>query len=223
MSRKSNRSMVRHGTAKLSWVPVVSQTVTCRMKNVAAKNSTLPEGVQICSAKENIEESTDLCVESQEHAQLAGEQFVHGLGKVLSLWVRESVAVDEPATIGRFHSSQLPSISIHDYIKRLRKLFLCSEECFVIALVYIDKICKNNASVTVSDVTVHRLLVIAVVIAAKFHDDHFYSNKYYGKAGGLTTREINMLEALMLKGLNWRLLVTAQEYNLYHDLVCKAV
>merc|ERR1712232_760017 len=137
--------------------------------------------------------------------------------------VREGAVANMPGKIGRFHSSQPPSLSIQDYITRLQKYFRCSEECFVIALVYIDRITKNNASVSVCDVTIHRLLVIAVVIAAKFHDDKFYDNRYYGKAGGLSLRETNMLGAFMLSELNWRMLVAVQEYELYRDLVCKAI
>jgi len=91
------------------------------------------------------------------------------------------------------------------------------------ALVYIDKIGKTNDSMTVCDLTVHRLLVIAVMIASKFHDDKYYDNRYYGKAGGLSMREVNVLEALMLQELKWRALVTVEEYQLYHNLVCTAV
>merc|ERR1719329_1970064 len=89
------------------------------------------------------------------------------------------------------------------------------------ALVYIDKIGKTNDSMTVCDLTVHRLLVIAVMIASKFHDDKFYDNRYYGKAGGLSLREVNMLEALMLKELNWNVCVNADEYRFYHETVCR--
>merc|ERR1712187_733137 len=158
----------------------------------------------------------------EDNVEFAGDRFVHGLGTVLATWARESAAADRPVQLSCYHSAQLPSISIQDYISRLRKLFVCSEECFVIALVYIDRVIKNTTSVTVCDVTVHRLLVIAVMTAVKFHDDHFYSNKYYAKAGGLTLRETNRLEVLMLNDLNWKMLVTTQEYKLYHDLACKA-
>ena len=39
----------------------------------------------------------------------------------------------------------------------------------------------KNDSIMVCDLTVHRLLMIAAMIAAKFHDDEFYANAYYGK------------------------------------------
>lgn len=161
--------------------------------------------------------------EKEDIVPVAGDKFIYGLGTVLTLWVKESSASGRPQKIARFHSSAPPPLSIQDYIKRLRKYFLCSDECFVLALVYIDRIGKNNPSMNVCDVTVHRLVMIAVMIAAKFHDDNYYGNHYYGKAGGLSLKEVNVLETVMLKELKWKMLVTVQEYQLYHGLVCKAV
>lgn len=155
--------------------------------------------------------------------QLAGDHFIRGLGAVLALWVQESSSSARPQKVARFHSSRAPPISIQDYIKRLRKFFQCSDECFVLALVYIDKVGKNNDAMMVCDVTVHRLLIIAVMLAAKFHDDKYYGNAYYAKVGGLCLREANLLEAVMLKALDWKLHVTAEQYQLYHSLVCAAV
>jgi len=184
-------------------------------KPIAAEHET-EEPVKICKAPR----------EGKSIVPLAGDKFMHGLSVVLSLWVQEAgkrSTAEKPQQISRFHSSRAPSISIHDYLKRLRKYFLCSNECFVHALLYIDRIGKNNDSMTVSALTVHRLLMIAAMIAAKFHDDEFYANVYYGKAGGMTLKEVNMLEVIMLKELKWQMLVTVEEYELYHDLVCKAM
>lgn len=39
-----------------------------------------------------------------------------------------------------FHGRRQPSISIQDYIQRLAKFSKCSPICFVMALIYIDKL-----------------------------------------------------------------------------------
>jgi len=153
----------------------------------------------------------------------ADENFINGLEVVLTHWVQAKAASPGNAhKPGRFHSLRPPSISISDYLKRIHKYFVCSDECFVMALVYIDRASKTNPSMTVCDLTIHRLLIIAVMIAAKFHDDLYYSNSYYAKVGGLNTREANALEAAWLKALGWNLFVSAQEYQLYHRIVCQA-
>lgn len=180
----------------------------------------------MCSPSRSAEKLVKICQEGYgdvNMAPLAGDTFVRGLGIVLSLWVQETAASHRPPNIGRFHSSRPPPISIQDYIQRLRKYFRCSDECFVLALVYMDRIGRNNATMAVCDLTVHRLLVIAVMIAAKYLDDLFYDNRHYAKAGGMTTREVNVLEAAMLTALGWNAHVSVQEYGLYHDLVCTAV
>lgn len=209
-----------------STLPIVARNT----KQVAVTNATAVD-VDMLAAEDEAKDYAKLCEVAQEGAEtaeivpLTGDSFIQGLSTVLSIWVQETAkgasTVGETRQVGRFHSSRAPSISIHDYLKRLRKYFFCSDECFVHALVYIDRIGKND-SIMVCDLTVHRLLMIAAMIAAKFHDDEFYANAYYGKAGGMTLREVNVLEVTMLKELNWRTLVPVEEYQLYHDLVCKA-
>lgn len=148
-----------------------------------------------------------------------GDNFIDGLGIVLNCWVQKA---ERPTKLSRFHSARAPAISIQDYLKRLRKFFRCSDECFLLALVYLDRISKTNTSMAVCDVTIHRLLVTALMIATKLHDDLYYSNAHYGKAGGLSLKEANLLESVMLKELNWKLWVSSEEHDMYHSLVWHA-
>jgi len=153
----------------------------------------------------------------------AGPEFVHGLGIVLSGLVQVAATTPgRPHKVARFHSVRAPGMLIADYLKRIRKLFLCSDECFVLALVYIDRVGKTDASAEVCDLTVHRLVAAAVMLAAKFHDDMYYSNAHYAKASGLSLKEVNVLEKEMLKLLGWQLHVQPQAYQLYHSLVSQA-
>jgi hypothetical protein len=155
--------------------------------------------------------------------QGAGNDFVQGLGVVLSVWVQEAANAGRQQEIGRFHSACPPRIGIQDYIKRLRRHFGCSDACFVLALVYMDRLGSKHPAFGVCDVTVHRLLTVALMMAAKFLDDEYFSNAHYAKAGGLAMKEANLLESIMLKGLDWKMHVTPEDYQLYHSLVCKAL
>jgi hypothetical protein len=146
-------------------------------------------------------------------------QFIDGLGIVLSSWVK---AAQQAGEVGRFHSACAPKVSIGDYLKRIHKFFQCSDECFVIALIYIDRASKVSPTAVVCDVTVHRLLSAAVMLAAKFQDDFYYSNAHYAKVCGMTNKEANMLEEKMLGLLEWKLNIQAEVYELYHNLVCEA-
>lgn len=153
----------------------------------------------------------------------AGEEFITGFGLVLTSWVEPTNAVvDRPARVTPFHSVRVPPICIKDYLRRIRKYFVCTDECFVLALIYIDRVAKIDAVMAVCALNVHRLLLLTVMLAAKFNDDVYYSNAYYAKVGGMALKEVNALEARLLRMLNWHLLVDPVEYQLYHSLVRKA-
>ncbi|GBE61669.1 cyclin2 related protein [Babesia ovata] len=106
-----------------------------------------------------------------------------------------------------------PSISIADYVSRIARHVRCSNECFVLALVYIERITRMHKDFAVSILNVHRLIITAVMLAAKFSDDVYYSNKFYAQVGGVNVAEINMLEAQFLTMLNFQLYVSALEYE----------
>jgi len=154
----------------------------------------------------------------------AGDQFIKGFGTVMARWVEATanVRTDGAKRVTFFHSVRPPTLKVQDYLARIRKYFLASDECYVMALVYIDRVGKIDPAMTVCELNVHRLLVISAMLAAKFHDDVYYSNNYYAKVGGLSLKEVNALEAKFLRMLDWKVFVAPEEYQLYHDLVCQA-
>ena len=147
--------------------------------------------------------------------------FVSSLACVLSHLVSLPSQGEEKYT--RFHAVKVPAISILDYLRRLQKYFACSAECFVLSLVYIDRIIKDHPDFVVSQYNVHRLVVTAVMLAAKFFDDLYYSNAYYAKVGGVKTSELNLLEVTFLKMVDWHLFVTLEEFEQYKSHVLMAV
>lgn len=154
----------------------------------------------------------------------AGSRFVKGLELVLSHMAQSSVDADgktrQKAT--PFQCAHAPTMNIEDYLRRIRKYFHCSDECFVLALIYIDRVAKIDPGMAVSALNVHRLLLIAVVLAAKSQDDTFYSNAYYAKVGGLGLKEANSLERHFVEMIAWELYVGPEEYQFYHNAVCAA-
>lgn len=118
-----------------------------------------------------------------------------------------------------FLSATEPMISMTDYLERLARFFQCSKECFVLALVYIDRLLQMNSNVWLCPLNLHRLTVTALMVAVKFADDTFYSNAYYAKVGGLPLREMNHLEATLLRMLHFRLHVMPWEFHKYFRLV----
>jgi len=152
--------------------------------------------------------------------------FVSSLACVLTHLVSlrssdDQQACGEPLTV--FHAVRVPSVSIHDYLFRIARYFLCSPECFVMALVYIDRIMKKQNDFVISKLNIHRLIVTSMMLAVKFFDDTYYSNAYYAKVGGVKAQEMNVLEVHFLRLIDWHLFVSPEEFELYKTNVLIAV
>ncbi|OEH73946.1 cyclin2 related protein [Cyclospora cayetanensis] len=124
-----------------------------------------------------------------------------------------SEAFDRCCSITTFHAISTPAITVSAYLQRVARYFGCSNECFVLALVYIDRILKRHPGFTVSLLNIHRLLLSAVAVAAKFYDDVYYSNRHYAKVGGVRTPELNLLEGQFLSLISFQLFVSTEEYD----------
>mmetsp|Transcript_18472 Transcript_18472/g.41788 ORF Transcript_18472/g.41788 Transcript_18472/m.41788 type:complete len:284 (+) Transcript_18472:1-852(+) len=146
--------------------------------------------------------------------------FITALANVLT---HLASLAGRPQRVTRFHAIRAPQLSVHDYLTRVATYFHCSNECFVLALVYIDRILQLHPEFTICSLNIHRLLVTSVMLAAKFFDDVYYSNAYYAKVGGVRVQELNVLEALFLHLLGWRVHVLPQEYEQYRRHVLRAV
>uniref|UniRef100_A0A6A7GCF6 Protein CNPPD1 n=1 Tax=Hirondellea gigas TaxID=1518452 RepID=A0A6A7GCF6_9CRUS len=119
------------------------------------------------------------------------------------------------SAVTKFHALRAPDICIHDYLVRISRYSNCSPECFILALIYIDRLIKNNPQFALNSLNVHRILITGIMTAAKFFDDQYYNNVYYGKVGGVPAGEINTLELEFLFMINFSLYVSSDEYDQY--------
>jgi len=150
----------------------------------------------------------------------AGQYFVPALANVLT---HLASLTGRPNKVTPFHCVRPPQLGVYDYLMRISKYFQCSNECFVMSLVYIDRLVKMHPEFTICNLNIHRLLVTSVMLAVKFYDDVYYSNAYYAKVGGVKTKEVNNLEHQFLKLLDWQLHVSPQEYDQYRNHVYAAL
>lgn len=110
-------------------------------------------------------------------------------------------------------------MNIREYAERMERYLHCSDECFILCILYIERMVQCHSQFVVTDLNVHRLLLTSLVVAAKFHDDVYRSNAHYAKVGGVTVNELAKLEAHFLKKLDWRVHVMADEYSKYFNRV----
>ncbi|XP_023548896.1 cyclin-U4-1-like [Cucurbita pepo subsp. pepo] len=114
-----------------------------------------------------------------------------------------------------FHGLTRPSISLHTYLERIFKYANCSNSCFIVAYVYLDRFAQRQPLLPINSFNVHRLLITSVLVAAKFMDDLCYNNGFYARVGGISTKEINFLEVDFLFGLGFHLNVTPNTFHTY--------
>jgi hypothetical protein len=117
----------------------------------------------------------------------------------------------------------MSSRSVSYHFARMRQYFDCSEECYVISMVYIDRLVQNTPQLSVDSVSCHRLFLAGTILAVKYHDDVHHLNTHFAKVGGLDLKELNKLEATFLSMLRWRLHVEVKEFCFYRELLLAAV
>eukprot|EP01135_Chromosphaera_perkinsii_P002961 Nk52_evm72s230 gene=Nk52_evmTU72s230 len=133
----------------------------------------------------------------------------------------------------KFDANKRPNISILQYLERIAKYAPCSTQCFIIALIYLDRIIyakdKTKAKggnegvktgtdcgeIMLTSLNVHRLLITSIMTAAKYFDDNYYKNQFYARVGGVPNNELNTLELEFLFMLDFNLHITELEYEKY--------
>lgn len=63
-----------------------------------------------------------------------------------------------------FHSKHVPRISIQSYLSRLIENFKCSQECLILAMIYMDRLTTSRPRFVIRSTNVHRYLM--------FHKDY---------------------------------------------------
>ncbi|KEG15463.1 cyclin [Trypanosoma grayi] len=117
-----------------------------------------------------------------------------------------------------FSGDFVPNISLEKYTHRLVTYIQCSPEAYIFALAYIRRLFFRRFPLHSGNI--HRVLLTAVVIAAKTRDDLYFSMSYYAHAGGVSNRYLNMMELRFLADLiDFRAEVSPTEYR----LVCNSI
>ena len=93
-----------------------------------------------------------------------------------------------------FNSHQPPTITLADFLRRVHNYTRFSPECLIIAIIYIDRYNMGQSQFSLSPLNVHKLLLAALLVAAKFQDDFYYDNKAFEFAGGVNAIHLHQLE-----------------------------
>ena len=120
-----------------------------------------------------------------------------------------------------FHFTILmkPGISLLDYLKRITHFLKLDFSTLIIAMIYIDRICKEK--VFLNEFNIHRIMIIAIYIAYIYNEDKKYDNNYLSLVSGMSKDEIITLEEDFLELIEFKLFVNDEIYFLYQDYILK--
>jgi hypothetical protein len=117
----------------------------------------------------------------------------------------------DSVTVDFFTGLEAPSVSILDYCNRIVRYCRCSPECYIFALAYIRRAAAKGFPI--SELTVHRLLITAVVVAVKVRDDGHVNLGFYCRVGGVTHTDFLTMEIHFLMNIiDFRADVSLDEY-----------
>ncbi|KAF2671626.1 cyclin-domain-containing protein [Microthyrium microscopicum] len=153
---------------------------------------------------------------------------IREMGVIISDMLMELIRLNDqlPPREGfltRFHSRAPPTISVRDYLQRLIVHATLSPPILLAMVYYIDRLCSLYPAFTITSLTVHRFLITAATVAAKGLSDSFWTNHTYARVGGVSTKELAMLELDFLGRLDWIIVPKAEVLeDYYRSLVARA-
>lgn len=85
---------------------------------------------------------------------------------------------------------------------------------------YIDRLCALYSTFTISSLTVHRFLITSATVASKGLSDSFWTNNTYARVGGVSLKELALLELEFLWRVEWKIVPKPEVLvDYYHSLV----
>jgi len=118
-----------------------------------------------------------------------------------------------------FDAQTEPKITVPAYFERIRHYSQATPETILCSIVLLRRACEDS-SIKLCAVNIHRMLVAAVMVFAKFYDDEIDSNCRWARIAGIKKCEINNLEIELLNRCQFDLRVSSQAF---HDIVAELV
>jgi len=178
---------------------------------------------RIGACKSRCDRTTAYLLHSHPWPQIGqdAQTIVAAVADILAKTVVFSTTKPNQDTV--FHVQEISTISIQAYLARIVRYFQCDIECLVVGLVYIHRLLIFQPQFPICHRSIHRLVLTSVVLAVKSSEDDFYSNAHYADVGGLTTKELNMLELEFLRLVDWRLHVPLHIHHTFHQHIFSAL
>ena len=68
---------------------------------------------------------------------------------------------------------------------------------------------------------IYRIILSSLIISIKLNEDQYFDNLFYAKVGGVTKKEINLIEYEFLAKINFNVFINDNLYYKYHNYLLK--
>ena len=114
---------------------------------------------------------------------------------------------------GHFTFKMRASIPLFVYLQRILNYVKIEFSTLIIAMIYIDRICREK--VFLNEFNIHRIMLIAIYMAYIYNEDCVYDNKYLALVSGLSKAEMMALEEDFLDLIEFNLFVSDEVFEQY--------
>ena len=114
-----------------------------------------------------------------------------------------------------FSSKSLPDISLYEYLIRIQKYSQIEKSTLILALIYIDRLCKIG-KIILTNYNIHRILFSALILAIKYNEDKFFDNEFYSQIAGIKMAELKSIEYNFLYLCNFNMFVDEETFDKYN-------
>ena len=121
---------------------------------------------------------------------------------------------------------------VSDFLKRLLRYIrvwrgsgatgpIESEELWplVYSLFIVDKLSKRSEDFALNRMNIHRVLLVAFLLAIKQNEDKPVSNVFWAQVGGIPVAELNAMELKLLSMVGFSLSVSSTEFERFESLL----
>lgn len=115
-----------------------------------------------------------------------------------------------------FKLDDKPPITLFEYVVRIVKHTKMEISSLVIGAIYIDRFCENKKYILTYD-NVYKLILTSFLLTFKFNEDIKIDMKIYSEIVGVSAGNIRELEIFMYEGMDYRLYIDTDLYNIYFN------
>ena len=119
-----------------------------------------------------------------------------------------------------FNCDEIPNISLYNYLFRIQKYLSVEDNTLILALIYIDRICKDGKYM-INNYNIHKILFVAIISAIKFNEDIYYTNNYFAQIGGVSSGELEKMEIRFAFAIQFNFYFEKSLYDQYDNYLNK--